>query len=304
MTDIKKQADSDSPWSIFVPFNRVFGLNPDPRKLPTLFTGEGAPEYNQALWSTIGNTITLTGALAAIKVLANKYAEKQWDKKKADIHRNKVNALYSYNTPNVAPDVKAVEEVRNIGIKKEDEDEEDTIPKAASSLAATMIPPMVAIPTAFALQSLIDQDLVDTRRDKLDDEIAKQRNKLDKLYARLMQLQSKSPINKQADGNPAQPATWIPNFLKADPGGDKFATLYLLGLGLFGGAMSYAGYYYTKKQDANRQKNKILQKYLLPQNLTNVPANMDVMVSRSGKLPKTRAEQNYIEDLSEKAKAL
>lgn len=321
MTNINKEAGSDHPAGIFVPFGRYFGFNPDPAKLPIIFTGENAAEKNQTFWTTVGSTVSLTTLLGTISLLATKYAERKWDKKKADIHRNKVNALYSYNTPNTAPDVKAVKEVRELGISKEDDEDNkkvvedaaaatEALPKAAS-LAATLVPPLIALPAAFAIQSAFSQDLVDSRRDKLDEEIAKQRNKLDKLYARLLKLQSEDKdIKKEAadEGSSAPPTSWWWNPFKwaagKDPGGDKPLGLYLTGLGLFTSAMAYAGYYYTKKNDSNRQKLKVLQEHVLPQNLTNVPASMDVLVGASGKIPTKRAEQTYIKELQNKAKEL
>jgi len=301
MSDIKKQAKS--PWNAFIPGAELFGAEIDTSKLPQVFKpGPGdkgeAANYNKILWGTLGSTLTLTGILGAAKVLANRYAESEWDKKKAEIHKNKVNALYSYNTPNTAPDVQAVKDVRDLAVAKKIEDEEEKpegiilepLPKAADGeFAAAVVPPLIALPTAFAIQSLFEKDVVENRRDELSEEIAKQRNKLDKLYARMLKLQSKSPVNKIASG---------PSLT------DRFSAGYLLTTALLSSAVGYAAYYYTKKQDENRIKQKMLEKQLIPQNLTNVPATMDIEVSKSGKIPQTRSEQNYIEDLGKKVAEL
>lgn len=291
-----KEAGGDSPWSIFVPLHRtVFGLNPNVDKLPKVL---GSREANSILWSTLGQTLSLGAIAATATVLANKVAESAWDKKRKAIHENKVNALYSYNAPNTAPDVQAVKEVREIGLKepKQLENKEtkllenkEPMEKAAGTLAEALVPPLIAVPAAFAIGSLAKEVIEEDRGEKLDKEIAELRNKLDRLYARSLELRG---VEKTAAGDEK------PNVL------GRMATAAVLGPLALATITGYATYLYTKKKDENRQKLKMLEETVLPQNLTNTPAEMQLVLNDKDKLPTTRSEQNYIEDLQDKAAKL
>ena len=286
---------ADSPWYIFVPGHRpLLGKDPDIKQLPKLTGNEDA---DATLWSTLGMTLTLGTVAAAATAIANKVAEKAWDRKRQEIHKNKVNALYSYNAPNSAPEVEAVKEVREIGLNEPKklenklpkllENKEPAVEKAAAGgMAAALIPPLVAIPTAFAIGNATKKIMEEDREQELDKEIAELRNKLDRLYARHLELQG---VSKQASG---------PNFT------GRVITLGLLLPAAVAGLTGYATYLYTKKKDENRQKLKMLEEVVMPQNLTNTPSELQVVLGSEKTLPTKREEQTYIEDLKEKAAQL
>lgn len=287
---------ADSPWYIFVPGHRpLLGKDPDIKRLPKL---TGHADADATIWSTLGMTLTLGTVAAAATVLANKVAEKAWDRKRQEIHKNKVNALYSYNAPNSAPEVAAVDEVREIGLNEPKklenkaskllENKEALVEKsAAGGFAAALIPPLVAVPAAFAIGNATSKIMEEDREQTLDKEIAELRNKLDRLYARHLELQG---VNKQASGRP-------------NPLGQALTIGALVPLAI-SGLTGYAAYLYTKKKDENRQKLKMLEEVVMPQNLTNTPAELQLVLGENQALPTRREEQTYIDDLKEKAARL
>ena len=291
-----KQAAGDSPWWIFMPGHRFLGKTPDTDKLPDLL---GNSDANNVLWSTIGSTLTLGTLAATATAIANKVVEKAWDRKRAEIHRNKVNSLYSYNTPNTAPDVEAVKEIRELGITEPRKIEqkapkllENNAPvEKTASVAAALIPPLVSIPAAFAIGNMTKDVLEEDRGEELDKEIAELRNKLDKLYARHLELQG---VSKTANDDGAD---------RPGPGGKLLAALMLTPLAI-SAITGYATYLYTKKKDENRQKLKMLQEHVLPQNLTNTPSEVQLVLGENNTIPSDRGNQGYIEDLNAKVSQL
>ena len=320
--DRKNRADNielvdhyTSPWGIFVPFNRFLHLNPDTAKLPNLTSNA---EANQMIWSTLGATLSITGVLGLATYLANAYTVHKWDKKKAAIHRNKVNAIHSYNTPNTANAVKAVNQVRNLGLSGKtpkllenkvveaaannealaDEDpvltkaaHGDNMEKAASGNLAALIPPLIAIPSAIALNGLFKDDMAETHGEELDKEIIKQRNKLDALYARLLALHGDN-IEKTAGGD--RPSAVKPGVDK--PSLVENGTQLLFGIPIVAGMLAgYATYKYAVEQDEDFNKKKMLEKTVLPQNLTNAPAEVQLVLGKGGKIPHKYTEQSYVQ---------
>ena len=312
-TDIHKQAD-DKHWSYaFIPGHQFLGLETDMSKYPKVFTNAGA---NRTLWNTLGAVATTGAITAAIAASANKLAERKWDAAKRDKHRNKVNALFAFSTPNKATDQRAVTAVRNIGIgstkKKIDEDKvkelenkeqpsiidiaavKELLPKAASlpkkadwEIAGTMLPLLATVPAALGVYNLVRDDVKEVRKEELDKRILEERNKLDALYAEL--LKRRSNIAKQAKGDDSEgsPGLW--------EGAGAF-----LGLGLIGAPLlsSLIAYHYTKKHDDTHQRMKLLKDQIISQNLTNIPDTLEVITGEDESIPETRKEQKYIDQLN------
>lgn len=298
MSCIQKQ--SDSPLWTLLPGHGFLGINPDLKGLPKLFAD---PSYNRTAWNTLGAVASTSAIVAAASIIANKLATSRWDKKRAEAHRNKVNALFSFSTPNIAPEKKAVTEVRSLGVVEpklltndsntEDLSEyKDVVKKEADAgMLANILPILATIPAAMGTYALIKDDLKEVRKQDLDKEIEEKRNKLDKLYAKL--LKERSDLSKNAsdkNGNPDLKDKVYAGLL-----------LPLLAAPIAFGLMSYG---FTSKHDDNRAKMKMLENQVISQNLTNIPDTLEVVTGENGAIPKTRKEQKYIDDLKKAIKEL
>ena len=295
---LQKSADGrySSPWWIFVPGAGILGKNPDVSKLPNMGLG---PEGNAFLWNTIGNSLTVGGITAAATILAHNWTKGHLKHKVERNHETKVNALSPISTPNTAPDVKAVKEVRSIGVrdvaKKRKKQEEEKEPMQKSAMFVdTVLPLLATIPVSAGVYEWTRSELEKKHKEDLDKEIAEKRNHLDKLYAKMLKLRAKegAPIVKSASMN-------------------KEAGLGNLGLGLlytsFGLAPILAAigaYKYTKTHDDDILKRKILEKQIMSQNLTNIPDTLEVVTGENETIPTSRKEQKYIDELNKTVEEL
>lgn len=291
---------ADNPMWIFAPGHRLFGIQPNSNRLPRI---TGNKDTNETIWNTVGTTVALTGVAALATVIANRMMEKDWDKKKVEAHKNKVNALQSINTPNYASESEEVERVRNIGL----EDGAKKLKKSArllSEAGKTVVPLLVGIPAAIGMHKALSADLVDEREGNLDKEIESQRNKLDALYAKLLDMHEPEKIATPAPLKLLENRTPTAALDVSDAGIAKKAglpgstaavlTAIALGIPLVSGM---AAYHFTRHVDENRKKTKIL-KDLMAANLTNVPASVDIALGEEGNIPEFKDQQTYIDDFN------
>jgi len=327
MNNIQKKA-ADSPLWLLAPGSGILlGKTPDVSGLPRLARND---INNQAAWNTVGATITASGIAAAAALIANKLAESKLERKRKQIHTNKVNALMPLSTPNYAPDISAVAAVRNLGVstpKKEKEEEnklskaieqikqklltytEDILPskeeekhelkKAADGLIPTQVLPALAtIPAALLTHTLVNKELEEERKEDLDEEIEELRNRLDSLHAELLETyRDERGVVKAASGG----LLWNDENTGAL---QRVGAVMLASTALAFAIPAVGAYMYTKKSDKARKKLEVLEKKVLAQNLTNIPDSLSVVVGEDEKIPKTRKEQKYIEELAESSKSL
>lgn len=307
MSYLKKQS-SDSKWWLLLPGHGVLGKEPDLKDFPQIFKDQTA---NRTAWNVLGASLSTAAVVAAASVIANNIANRRWDKKRVEAHRNKVNALFSFSTPNVAPAKHAVTEVRSIGVSKPkllpppatapaDVTEKELVEKTASSDAITSVLPILAtIPVAAGTYALIKDDLKDVRKEALEREIEEKRNKLDKLYAQL--LKERATLAKNASVEKTADFDWWDRASEYWDGAKTVALLPLLAAPIAFGLMSHG---FTSKHDNNRAKLKMLEKQIISQNLTNIPDTLEVITGEGESIPKTRKEQKYIDELNKSVEAL
>ena len=294
MHTLYKKADGDSPWWMFVPGAGIFGKKPDVGRLGDLGLGR---DGNIFAWNLIGNSITAGGVTAAATILAHKLAKAHVRSKAAKLHEAKVNALAPISAPNMASDIKAVGELRRIGVgnnnKKAGKDPEELVMQKTESMPKeamwrSVLPLLATIPVSAGVYHWVKSELKDEHEEELNKEIAEQRNHLDKLYAKLLKARSSDDqLEKTANG----PIT-------AGYG------LLMTSVGLMPILAGIGAYKYTKAHDEDIIKRKILEKQIMAQNLTNIPDTLEVVTGDDESIPTTRKEQKYIDELNKTVEEL
>ena len=244
---MRKIAKEDSPAWIFVPGHRaLFGADPDVSALPQVFADESD---NKLLWSTLGAATSAGIISALITRLSNRRARRQLEKKRKEVHQTKVDSLY--------PSAEA--------------DELRVAKTASAGVLDTVLPITAAIATGYGVHQLTSDNEEKDYAQELDERIAQQRAKLQKLYDRLEQIYSTGDthtITKQASA---------PNI------SGRALALAALGLLAMHGVGLAGGYYYTKKHSDEDAAKKVLEEGLLADNLTNIPDTVAMQLDPRGK---------------------
>jgi len=316
---VKKIAE-DFNWNVMLPGAGAMGLDDTPRGLPST----GDTHTDKIVWNTAGNTITIASALIGLKLLANKLARKELEKKKKRAHENKVNAMHAYSTPNTAPQAEAVDKVRSLGVTKE------------SSIGTVAVPLMLATPAALAITKIVTERAKDDAEDEADEKLAEARNELDALHAKLLKLRLKKSASSlklpiidddedEDDGDdddtdevevtvksPSVPkpaitakSTGFSLLPKAASNEivNKGVGGYLLTAALVAGLTGATVYTLTKDKDKERKRKKLLEKQIFAQNLTNTPNQVELLLGKHAPFPTDESRQTYIKEIADSVKA-
>lgn len=260
---MRKEAKYDSPLWLLLPGHRMLvNKNPNLTKLPRLSSND---DVNTTAWGTLGGILS-AGTLAAIITSAvNSMHRKKMEEASHNLRKTKIDALSATSIPR-----EAYEEEDEEAKKKKQKDNVGVSKAASADWTTTAIPVGASVLAAIGAHKLIADREKDNYSAQLDTEIAKQREKLESLYAKLLKLYGSGnnfQLKKSAAaGKKSNPANDEPGVLSESiPAG---TALLLAGLMTVPGL---AAYYYTKKHSDELAKEKILKEQLLSANLTNIP---------------------------------
>lgn len=323
------EKNASFPWSIFIPGAPLVGEG-DPEGLPELSSDA---DTNKMAWNTIGNTASISAALIALKLIANRTAKKELEKARKRVHENKVNAMFAYSTPNTAPQADAVEKVRSLGVTKK----ASTLEKEASPWT-TALPIVLSVPAALAISKIVEDKAKDEEQDEADQKLAEARNKLDALHARLLKLRMKKSaslgmpemddeseevgVDSEEDNEEEKERNKATNQryarqlkneisqLEAQSTDQKLtkkagASIWdflggsaILIAALTAGLSGATVYHLTKSKDSERKRKKLLEKQIFAQNLTNTPNQVELLLGKHNPFPTDESRQNYIQEIS------
>ena len=247
---MQKVAKYDSPAWVLLPGHRFLaGKNPDMSKFPRLFNDE---QTNTTAWGTIGAMASVGTLAAVLSGIANKKAKKEINEVREQVRKNKIRALSAVSIPKAS-----------YKDEEEDEDEEKSLKKKSSmGWTTTGIPVAAAIATAAMVHNRVGNKAAEKFDNELDEEIAKQRAKLDSLYAKMLKMYSSGDNFKLSKRAAA----------KDNPGlYSRAKTGFMMALVGAGVLPALAAYYYTKKHSDELASEKVLKEQLLAANLTNIP---------------------------------
>jgi hypothetical protein len=265
-------------------------------RLPTLSYDE---RMNKVLWNTIGTATATTAGVSLLTAIAHKVNKNKWEKKNRKIIKDKVNSVYPISAPNYAENLSSITDVRNLGLNSMNKDAAfdpsegrgifDYLKDISLDTVMGAVPVAGALTAAAATPAIINKVLKRAESKKLDRDIVERRNKLAALQAKYIELGLDTGLQKN---NSAQDTS--------EGIGVWSVPLGVIGAGTTG-LTAMALYKYMAKNDNHRKRMKLLED-IVAENSTNIPQEISLKLTSSGRPAKTRKDQKYIEDMEKAMK--